>query len=89
MAQTLLSDTASRAKAALSRSQIFDLRELEVDQDGECIVLRGRVGSFYHKQLAQELVRIALNRDGEHGAEVMNAINVVYRRDRRVDDYDW
>jgi hypothetical protein len=81
----LLSDVASQAKAALLCSRIFDLRRLQVDQDGECVVLRGRVDSFYHKQLAQELVRGAVE-----GTEVINAINVVYRRrDRRDGDLDW
>jgi osmotically-inducible protein OsmY len=83
MAQMLLTDVAAQAKAALSRSKIFDLRRLVVDQDGECVVLRGRVDSFYHKQLAQELVRSAID-----GAEVINAINVVYRPYRRDDDLE-
>jgi hypothetical protein len=78
MAETLLSDSAARAKVALSRSRIYDLRRLSVDQDGEAVVLQGRVGSFYHKQLAQELVRNAID-----GAEVVNAIRVIYSADRR------
>lgn len=83
MAQTLLSDAASLAKAALGRSQIFDLRRLIVEQDGDCVVLRGRVDSFYHKQLAQELVRASID-----GTEVVNAISVIYRRERRDPDTD-
>jgi osmotically-inducible protein OsmY len=84
MAQTLLTDAAFQAKAALSRSRIFDLRRLQVEEEGDCVVLRGRVDSFYHKQLAQELVRGAIE-----GVEVINAISVVYRRDRHDDDLDW
>ncbi|HZN36372.1 MAG TPA: BON domain-containing protein [Pirellulaceae bacterium] len=84
MAQTLLANVASQAKAALSRSRIFDLRRLSVEQDGDYVVLRGRVDSFYHKQLAQELVRAAVE-----GIEVLNAISVVYHRDRRDDFVDW
>ena len=84
MAQTLLSDVASQAKAALSRSRIFDLRRLAVEQDGDYVVLRGRVDSFYHKQLAQELVRAAVE-----GVEVLNAISVVYHRDREMANVDW
>ena len=76
MTPTLCSDTAAQAKAALSQSRIFDLRRLHVEQDGECVVLRGRVDSFYHKQLAQELVKMSVD-----GAEVVNAIHVVYRPD--------
>ena len=37
-----------------------------------------------HKQLAQELVRTAID-----GVEVINAISVVYRRDRDVGDGDF
>jgi len=85
MSQMLLLDVASQAKAVLARSRIFDLRRLEVDQDGDCVVLRGRVDSFYHKQLAQELVRTALD-----GADVINAIRVDYGRDRPGDpDWQW
>ena len=83
MSQMLLLDIASHAKAVLAKSRIFDLRRLEVDQDGDCVVLRGRVDSFYHKQLAQELVRTALD-----GADVINAIRVDYGRDR-MNDPDW
>jgi len=76
----------SRAKFALGRSQIFVLRKLHVEQDGEAIVLRGRVDSFYHKQLAQELVRMAIE-----GVEVINAISVVYshRADDSSLDFHW
>jgi hypothetical protein len=81
---TLLPDVASQAKAALSKSRIFDLRRLSVDQDGDYVVLRGRVDSFYHKQLAQELVRAAVE-----GIEVLNAISVVYHRDRHDERGDW
>jgi hypothetical protein len=48
------------------------------------VVLHGRVGSFYHKQLAQELVRSATD-----GAEVVNAIHVVYGGDRREASMYW
>jgi osmotically-inducible protein OsmY len=84
VAQTLLTDVASQAKAALSRSRIFDLRRLSVEQDGDYVVLRGRVDSFYHKQLAQELVRAAVE-----GVEVLNAISVIYHRERQADYVDW
>ena len=46
-----------QARIALSRSPIFDLRNLHVESSGSGLVLRGRVASFYHKQQAQELVR--------------------------------
>jgi hypothetical protein len=84
MAQTLFQDVAFQAKAVLARSRIFDLRALEVEQDAECVVLRGSVESFYHKQLAQELVKTAIE-----GIEVINEIDVDYSRDRGGEDFDW
>jgi len=66
-------DDLVRARAALTRSSIYMLRKLQIDRDGERLVLRGRVDSFYHKQLAQELVRPEVL-----GAEVVNALQVVY-----------
>jgi BON domain-containing protein len=84
MAHTLLSDFASQAKAILRRSRIFDLRCLEVDQEADCVVLRGSVDSFYHKQLAQELLKTAID-----GVEVINEIHVDYSRQRAEDDCDW
>jgi hypothetical protein len=83
MAELLVNEPAARAKFALSKSRIYDLRRLNVDQDGETVVLRGRVSSFYHKQLAQELVRNAID-----GAEVVNAIRVIYSVDRRESGFD-
>jgi len=83
MAEICLSDVAAQAKAALARSRIFDLRRLAVAQDGDAVVLRGRVSSFYHKQLAQEVVRNATD-----GAEVINAIRVVYQVERRDAELD-
>jgi hypothetical protein len=35
------------------------LRKIEVECDTDAVVLRGCVDSFYHKQLAQELVMAA------------------------------
>jgi hypothetical protein len=83
MAELCLTDAATQAKTALSRSRIFDLRRLQVSQDGEAVVLRGRVSSFYHKQLAQEVVRNATD-----SAEVINAIRVVYQVERRDGEFD-
>jgi len=83
MAEICLTDAATQAKAALTRSRIFDLRRLVVVQDGDAVVLRGRVSSFYHKQLAQEVVRNATD-----GAEVINAIRVVYQVERRTAEFD-
>ena len=76
MAETLLTDIVEQARAALSRSRIYVLRQLLVQADGEAILLQGDVDSYYHKQLAQELVRMAVD-----GTEVINDIAVVYRTD--------
>ena len=84
MAQLLLSNVASRAKAVLSRSRIFDLRKLLVEEEGDTVVLRGRVDWFYHKQLAQELVKATLE-----NVEVVNDIQVAYRRERIDEEFDW
>jgi len=75
---------ASQAKAILESSRIFDLRALEVEQEADCVVLRGSVDSFYHKQLAQELLKTAID-----GVEVVNEIHVDYGRERPEDDRDW
>jgi hypothetical protein len=75
---------ARQAKAVLGRSRIFDLRQLEVDCQRECVVLRGSVNSFYHKQLAQELIKTAID-----GVEVINDIRVDYSLDRSSDMREW
>jgi hypothetical protein len=75
MSQSLLTDVASLARAVLGGSRIFDLRALDVDQESDCVVLRGSVDSFYHKQLAQEMIRTSLD-----GVEVINEIRVDYSR---------
>jgi len=74
MADTLVADLVTQAKTVLQRSRIYVLRTLYVFQDGDALILRGRVDSYYHKQLAQELVRMAVE-----GVEVVNLIDVIYR----------
>jgi hypothetical protein len=64
-------DAQTRAQLALSASPIYALRDLQVEHDGEMLLLRGIVSSFYHKQLAQEVVRHAVE-----GVEVVNSIHV-------------
>jgi len=61
------------ARAVLQASSIYVLRRLQVESEGSGLVLRGHVESFYHKQLAQELVRTAVE-----GVEVSNQLQVVY-----------
>lgn len=64
-------DVQLRAQKALAASPVFALRELQVEQSGETLVISGWVASFYHKQLAQEVVRHAAE-----GVEVVNSIQV-------------
>jgi len=67
-----LSELLPLAQSALSESPIFDLRDLLVEEGDEGLVLRGSVASFYHKQMAQELVRAVVGRD----IDVVNSIDV-------------
>ena len=46
-----------RARVALTDSPISALRELDVEQAGDSLVITGRVSSFYQKQMAQEAIR--------------------------------
>jgi len=50
-------EVASRARTALANSPIHVLRNIAVERRKNTIVLSGRVDSFYHKQVAQEVVR--------------------------------
>ena len=69
--EVAVNDALSRARAALAKSPIFDLRELRVEMFRDSLVISGTVSSFYHKQLAQEVVRTA-----SEGAELVNTIHV-------------
>lgn len=60
-----------RATAALCKSPIPALRNLWVEETDGCVTLRGLVGSYYLKQLAQETVMAALE-----GRELSNQIMV-------------
>lgn len=66
-------DVRARAQAALAESPIHPLRELLVDKDGATLTLSGCVDTFYHKQLAQELVRAIAD---DCKCEVVNAVSV-------------
>jgi hypothetical protein len=46
-----------QVKAVLSTSPIFNLRNLEIEQSGNSLILTGQVHSYYEKQQAQELTR--------------------------------
>ena len=55
--QVTIGDILTRARAVLSHSKVLRLRGLAVSSSEGQIILRGKVPLFYHKQLAQELIR--------------------------------
>ena len=65
-------NSLNQAKRALRESTLHALRELEVEQAGDSLVISGKVTSFYHKQMAQEIVR-SVCRD----IELCNAVDVM------------
>jgi hypothetical protein len=71
MATIVIDDLLSRAQAALTNSPFFELHELQVEQRDGTLFISGNVTSFYHKQLAQEVVRSVCK-----GIEVTNSIEV-------------
>ena len=71
MANVTAEDVWPRAKSALAASPVYDLRDVQVEQNESGLLLSGRVSSFYHKQLAQEVVRLVA---GE--VNVVNSIDV-------------
>jgi hypothetical protein len=65
-------DTAhERAQSVLAESPLYALRLLQVEPRGDALLIRGRVSSYYHKQLAQEAVRSVAN-----GIELINSVHV-------------
>ncbi len=64
-------DVKPRAQTALATSPIHELRGLRVEQQNGALVIRGTVSSFYHKQLAQEVVRAVCGR-----IELVNSVRV-------------
>jgi hypothetical protein len=64
-------DVQPRAQTALANSPIHELRQLHVEQRNGSLLIRGVVSSFYHKQLAQEVVR-AVCRE----IELINSVQV-------------
>ena len=53
----IVEDVETNVRDAFLTSPIHGLRELEVEQHGDSILISGKVNSFYQKQLAQEVVR--------------------------------
>ncbi len=69
--ETTESTIAEAATAQLANSSINELRSLRVDGTATRLELSGRVRSFYHKQLAQETVRLVAD-----GMQVVNRVDV-------------
>lgn len=57
MSRVTVDEMQPRAQAALSSSPIHELRDLRVERNQGSLLIQGSVSSFYHKQLAQEVVR--------------------------------
>jgi len=57
-----VSEIQCLAQSALAASSVHALRELIVEENDEGLLISGQVTSFYHKQLAQELVRAIAGR---------------------------
>ena len=70
-------DVQAKAQQALSNSLVYALRELAVEHDGQTLVITGQVCSFYHKQLAQEIVRQAIEHVDDVDLDVVNDITVL------------
>ena len=64
-------DVLGQATKMLHDSPFAALRDLRVEPEGELVLLRGRVDSFFLKQLAQETVRSATR-----GIEMINEVSV-------------
>jgi hypothetical protein len=70
---SLIDSLQPRAQTALGNSPVGELRDLRVENRDGALVISGAVSSFYHKQLAQEVVR-AVCKDCE--VELVNLIRV-------------
>lgn len=71
MTDDRLSGLVSEAKRALRNSPVYSMRHLDIETDGDSIVLTGRVPNFYQKQMAQEIVRHVISE-----CHVVNSIDV-------------
>jgi osmotically-inducible protein OsmY len=71
MAASLLMDVRPRAQAALANSPFYELHDLCVEHRDGALTISGTVTSFYHKQLAQEVVRSVCKE-----IEIVNSIHV-------------
>ena len=72
MGDPSMMNVQERAQAALAASPIYVLREVLVERVGSSLLLTGTVDTFYHKQVAQELVRAVAGR-----VDVINVVEVI------------
>lgn len=77
MSDEVVKTVESPERLALLSSPIRELRNVGVEREGMRLVLRGTVASFYHKQLAQEVVGAVSNGSV---AEIENRIEVAPTR---------
>lgn len=66
----------------LRHCDVTEIRAVELARSGNQIVLRGIVGSFYHKQLAQELIK-----GRAKDVEIENLICVEYVESEYTSDF--
>jgi osmotically-inducible protein OsmY len=64
-------DITCRIKLLLAESPLAEVRQVRVEQDGDRVVLFGRVRTFYAKQMAQETIRPATS-----GLHIVNSLAV-------------
>lgn len=64
MVDEIGADMLGQVRSALAESPIQELRHLQVEPVQNGLLLSGTVSSYYHKQLAQELVRSFCDRVG-------------------------
>jgi hypothetical protein len=56
MTETPTINFVDQARQALTSSAIYDLRQLDVRQQADSLIISGSVSRFYYKQLAQEIL---------------------------------
>lgn len=69
--QSALDGVRPRAESVLAASPLHELRRLSIDSHNGALVISGVVSSYYHKQLAQEVIRAVCC-----GVEIVNSIRV-------------
>lgn len=76
MSHESVRDVQPIAQSALANSPIFELRDLHVDTENATLMISGSVSSFYHKQLAQEVVRAVCKECNDIEIDLVNSIQV-------------